>query len=484
MIPVEYYILISSILILISIGIARFSHNLGIPTLLLFIGIGMLAGSEGIGGIEFDNAYIAQTVGIIALIFILFSGGLGTDWTEVRPVLRDSLSLATLGVFLTAIITGLLAYMVLDLSLLACILIGSIVSSTDAAAVFAVLRSKNVSLKNRLKPLLELESGSNDPMAVFLTLGLIQLNLKPDTSLWNLLGLFLMQMGLGSVIGLASGRGIAFLINYLKVPYQGVYPVLLLASACFVYSATALLNGSGFLAVYIAGIVIGNQEIVHKKVLNRFFDSMAWLSQICVFLILGLLVFPSRLIKVTESGLLLSFFLIFIARPLSVFISMIFSKFSFREKLFISWVGLRGAVPIVLATFPLMYGVQGAGFFFSLVFFIVLTSALLQGWTINPMARLLKVDTPEVKVPQSPIEFSQVEGMDADLVDFYVFEGSKNVGKSLVELRLPHDSLVVLINRNENYIVPSGGTTIENGDILLILVSNENLNKVKEILSR
>lgn len=484
MIPIEYYLLISSILILISIIIAKFSHNLGIPTLLLFIGVGMLAGSDGIGGIEFDDPNIAQTVGVIALIFILFAGGLGTNWNSVRPVLWDALSLSTIGVLLTALIVGLLAHLVLDLSLMECFLIGAIISSTDAAAVFAVLGAKNVSLKNRLKPLLELESGSNDPMAVFLTLGLIQLNINPGTSLIDLIKLFVLQMGLGALLGFSLGKLFNLLINYLRIPYEGVYSVFLLAFASLIYSITALLNGSGFLAVYIAGIIIGNHEFVYKKALTRFFDSLAWLSQICVFLILGLLVFPSQLIKVTAAGLLLSFFLIVIARPVSVFLSMIISKYGWREKLFISWVGLRGAVPIILATFPFMYRVPNAGYFFSLIFFIVLTSALLQGWTLNQAARLLKVDTPARKMPSSPIEFSSVDGINAELVDFYVFEKSKNVGRSIVELGLPHDSLIVLINRNENYIVPSGGTIVEQGDILLTMVSKDNLQRVKEIFAR
>ncbi|MGE5682925.1 MAG: potassium/proton antiporter [Bacillota bacterium] len=484
MIPIEYYLLISSILILISIIIAKFSHNLGIPTLLLFIGVGMLAGSDGIGGIEFDDPNIAQTVGVIALIFILFAGGLGTNWNSVRPVLWDALSLSTIGVHLTALIVGLLAHLVLDLSLMECFLIGAIISSTDAAAVFAVLGAKNVSLKNRLKPLLELESGSNDPMAVFLTLGLIQLNINPGTSLIDLIKLFVLQMGLGALLGFSLGKLFNLLINYLRIPYEGVYSVFLLAFASLIYSITALLNGSGFLAVYIAGIIIGNHEFVYKKALTRFFDSLAWLSQICVFLILGLLVFPSQLIKVTAAGLLLSFFLIVIARPVSVFLSMIISKYGWREKLFISWVGLRGAVPIILATFPFMYRVPNAGYFFSLIFFIVLTSALLQGWTLNQAARLLKVDTPARKMPSSPIEFSSVDGINAELVDFYVFEKSKNVGRSIVELGLPHDSLIVLINRNENYIVPSGGTIVEQGDILLTMVSKDNLQRVKEIFAR
>lgn len=484
MISIEYFLLVASILILISIGIAKVFDNLGIPTLILFIGIGMLAGSEGLGGIEFDNAVIAQNAGILALVFILFAGGLGTNWKSVKPVLRDALSLATIGVLLTAVIVGVFTYFILGLSLLSSILVGAIISSTDAAAVFAVLGTKNVSLKNQLKPLLELESGSNDPMAVFLTIGFIQLIIKPETSFLQLAELFLLQMGIGAAAGFLLGKAAVIIVNSVRIQYQGVYSVLMLAIACLTYSLTALLGGSGFLAVYIAGIMVGNHEFVHKKSLGRFFDGMAWLSQISIFLILGLLVFPSEVIVVSGNGLLLSFILIFVARPVSVFISLAFSRFSWREKMFISWVGLRGAVPIILATFPLIYGVPNAALYFSLVFFIVLTSALLQGWTLNMAAGLFRVRAPIIKQTVSPIEFAPVEGVNAELIDFYIHEKSENSGRTIVGLGLPPDSLVVIINRNENYIVPSGGTTIEPGDILLTLVSNENIEKVKKVFSR
>lgn len=483
MIPVEYYLIIASVLVLISVGITRFSENLGIPALILFIGIGMLAGSDGPGGIEFDNAYIAQFVGVVALIFILFAGGLDTSWEEVKPVSAASFSLATIGVVLTAAIVGLLTHYLLGLSLYEGLLIGAIISSTDAAAVFSVLRSKGVSLKNNLKPLLELESGSNDPMAVFLTIGLIELITKPESSMLNLGKLFLMQMGIGAASGLIFGRGINLLLNYVKTSYEGVYSVFLFASAVFIYSVTALMQGSGFLAVYIAGIIIGNHKFVQLKAVSKFFDSVAWLSQIIVFLILGLLVFPSQLIKVTGNGLLLSFILIFLARPVSVFVSLAFSRFSLREKLFISWVGLRGAVPIVLATFPLMYGIAGAGYFFSLIFFIVITSALLQGWTLTRVGSLLGVNAPYIKTPQPPIELMPVEGVNADLVDFYIFEGSSHTGKPISSLGLPSDCLVVLINRNENYLVPNGNMIMKKGDILLTLVSNSSLQNVRNIFS-
>jgi len=483
MISFDYYLLIASILILISVAIARYFHNLGIPTLLLFIGVGMLAGSDGIGGIEFDDPFLSQNIGIVALVIILFSGGVETNWKSVKPVIWPALSLATLGVALTAGVVALFAYLILDIPFILCLLIGAIVSSTDAAAVFNVLNAKNVSLKNKLKPLLELESGSNDPMAVFLTIGVIQLYVNPDASIYQLIPLFFFQMGLGSLIGFSLGTLLIAIINHLRVPYQGVYSVFSLAFVCFIYALTAILNGSGFIAVYIAGIIVGNHQFIQKKTLVRFYDSLAWLSQIGLFIILGLLVFPTKLLSIAGPGLLLSLVLIFIARPFSVFISLLFSKFSWKEKSFISWVGLRGAVPIILATFPYMYKITNADLFFSLVFFIVLTSALLQGWTLNPSSKLLRVYQPNVKRTESPIEFAPVEGINAELTDFYVFEGSRNIGKTIVELGLPKDSLVVLINRNENYIVPSGGSVVEQGDILLTLVSNETLPELKEILS-
>jgi len=481
---VDYLILIGSVLILISIAIYKVSDNLGVPTLVLFLGIGMLAGSEGPGGIYFDDAALAQSIGVVALVFILFAGGLDTQWPQVRPVLFPALSLATLGVLLTALSVGLFVHWVVGVPFLNALLLGSVISSTDAAAVFSVLRARNVSLRGQVKPLLELESGSNDPMAVFLTVGCIDLLQTPEATLGRTAWLFIFQMGLGAAVGFALGKALVVLLNKLRFYYEGMYPVFVLASVGLIYGIAAALGGSGFLAVYLAGLLAGNGTFIQKKSLLRFFDGLAWLSQIGLFVTLGLLVFPSYLIPVLGQGLMVSAFLMLAARPLSVFASIALSRFNWREKAFISWVGLRGAVPIVLATFPLMADVPGGDTLFNLVFFIVLTSALLQGWSVPLAAKVFGVDAPLEPKRHCPIEFETIEGLDTELVELPVPSNSAVVGKSLVELGLPRDSLVVLMTRNDTFIVPSGGTTLEPGDCLQVLVNKDNLPTVKAILSR
>lgn len=483
MISIEHVLLIGSLLILTSIAIARLSDNLGVPALLLFLGIGMLAGSEGPGGIYFDDARLAQSIGINALVFILFAGGLDTRWNDVRPVLWQATSLATLGVFVTALAVGIFVSIVLDFPLINGLLLGAIVSSTDAAAVFSVLRSKNVSLTGRLKPLLELESGSNDPMAVFLTVGLVQWLTIPQTSAGSVLMLFVIQMGLGAAIGLALGKILVVVLNHLKLAYEGLYPVFVLAFAALIYAVTASAGGSGFLAVYLAGLVAGNSDFVQKKSLLRFFDGLAWLSQIAMFLTLGLLVYPSRIVPVMGIGLLVSAFLMFFARPLSVFLSLSASQLHWKEKTFVSWVGLRGAVPIVLATFPLLAKVPDAALIFNVVFFIVLTSALFQGWSIPFVAKLLRVNAPMAHKPRYPLEFAPVEGVDTELIDMIVPYNSAVAGKSIVELGMPQDSLIVLVSRDDNFLVPSGGTVLQEGDTILVLVNKDNLATVRRILA-
>lgn len=484
MIPIEYILLVGSFLILASIAFAKLSDNFGVPTLLLFLTLGMLAGSEGPGGIYFDDARLAQSVGIIALVFILFAGGLDTRWDEVKPVFWHATGLATLGVLVTACAMGLFIAELLHIPLLIGLLLGAVVSSTDAAAVFSVLRSKNVSLRGHLKPLLEFESGSNDPMAVFLTIGIIQLLTIPEAGLGSVALLFVVQMVLGIASGLALGKAMVFLLNRLRLSFEGIYPVFTLASAAFIYGATATVGGSGFLAVYVAGLVAGNSDFIQKKSLVRFFDGLAWLSQITMFVTLGLLVFPSHIVPVIGVGLLISGFLMFVARPLSVFLCLSFTGLRWKEKTMISWVGLRGAVPIILATFPLLAKLPDAGLIFNVVFFIVLTSALLQGWSIPVVARLLRLDAPMEHERRYPLEFAPVEGVDTELVDLMVPYRSAIAGKSIIELDLPADSLVVLISRNENFIVPSGGTVLQESDTVLVLVNKSNLPKVRAIFGR
>jgi len=469
----------ASILLLASVLASKVSDRFGVPALLVFLILGMLAGSDGPGGIYFDDPALAQFIGVIALILILFSGGLGTKWDRVRPVVKEGLLLSTLGVSITALAVGLFASLLLGLSLVEGLLFGSILSSTDAAAVFSVLRSRGVSLKGRLKPLLELESGSNDPMAVFLTVGLIRLLANPDASPASLIGLFVLQMLVGAVLGYGMGKVMQFLVNRLRLGYEGLYPVLTLSLAVLTYGLTDSIGGSGFLAVYLAGIVLGHHDVIHKKSLLRFHDGLAWLMQIAMFLTLGLLVFPSRLVPIMGVGLLIAACLIFIARPVSVFVGLLPSALSWRDKTFVSWVGLRGAVPIILATYPLLARLPQADLIFNVVFFAVLTSVLLQGTSIPVIARLLKVDAPAPARRVYPIEYTPMGGLKSELKELPVPPNSKIAGKAIVELELPADFLVLLVARGGDFLVPSGGTVLHSGDTLLVLSEKVSFDEVQ-----
>jgi potassium/hydrogen antiporter len=389
---IEVLFIIFSALIILSILTIKLSVRFGIPSLTLFLIVGMLAGSDGPGGLYFDNPSLVQTLGVIALVFILYSGGLDTEWDGVRPVLWNGLALSTIGVLLTALLVGWFVSVVQGLSFLEGLLLGAIVSSTDAAAVFMVLRARKVRIPRSLTNLLEVESGSNDPMAVVLTVALIQLLSNPATSFGELLGYFVVQMAVGAMLGVVMGELIRWTLNTLKLELAGIYPVLSLAFALLTYGVTAELRGSGFLAVYLAGLFIRRRPVAHKRTLLQFHDGLAWLMQITMFLVLGLQVFPARLLPIAGVGLLVSLYLIFVARPLSVYTALAFSRLSFREQTLVAWVGLRGAVPIVLATFPVLAGVQQADTIFHLVFFIALTSVLLQGPPISWMTRMLRLD--------------------------------------------------------------------------------------------
>jgi cell volume regulation protein A len=476
---IDYQLLGLAVILLLSVLVSKVSDRFGVPALVLFLVLGMLAGSDGPGGVYFDNAAVAQFLGAAALALILFSGGLDTGWRDVRPVLKYGLTLATLGVLLTALAFGVFAHFFLGLSLLEGLLLGSIVSSTDAAAVFSVLRSKNVSLKGQLKPLLELESGSNDPMAALLTIGFVHVLTQPDLSLARLVLLFGLQMPLGAAVGLAAGKGIVFLVNRLKLGYEGLYPALTLSLVLLTYSLTNLIGGNGFLAVYLAGILVGNHDFLHKRSLLRFHDGMSWLMQIAMFLTLGLLVFPSRLVPVIGPGLLAAAWLMFAARPMSVLLCLLPTALTLREKVFVAWVGLRGAVPIVLATFPLLARAPHADFMFNMVFFVVLTSVLVQGTSIPLVARWLGLDAPLVPQRIFPLEYNPVSGLKSELKELTIPADSPAVGMSLVALRLPPEFLVVLIARGNEYLVPSGGTTLAAGDSLLVLADGEAFSRVK-----
>lgn len=481
LLTIETVFLIVSVLLILSVIASKFSDRFGIPSLVLFLIIGMLAGSEGIGGIYFDNPHAAQAVGVSALVIILFSGGLDTRWENIRGVLPESLSLATVGVLLTALITGLAAHLILNISLLEGLLIGAIASSTDAAAVFALLRSQGVRLKGKLSTVLEFESGSNDPMAVFLTIGLIQLILNPGQTWQNLLILFVQQMAIGGLMGIAFGMILLYLINRLKLGYEGLYPVLTMGVLLMAFATTAQLNGSGFLAVYIIGLLLGREDFLHKRSLSRFYDGLAWLSQIFMFLTLGLLVFPSQLIPVIIPGMVLAGVLIFLSRPLSVMVSLLPFKYSMREKNMIAWVGLRGAVPIILATYPRIAGMDETGLIFNLVFFIVLTSVLVQGTTIPWLTRWLKLDDPADIEALYPLEMTPLKGWKAVLREVVISKDSPLVGKAIFEMKLPNDYLVVLISRGDKFIIPNGSAVLNANDRMLGLAKPETHERVREL---
>jgi potassium/hydrogen antiporter len=387
----EQIFLATALLLFISILISKLAARFGMPALVIFLIIGMLAGSEGLGGIEFDDPDIAQFLGVLALSFILFSGGLSTKWSSVKPVIGPSIMLSTFGVFITAILVMLFVYGFGHFSLKEGLLLGAIVSSTDAAAVFAILRSKRMRMKQNIKAIIEFESGSNDPMAVFLTISAIVFLARPQMSVYELVILFFSQMSVGALWGLLAGKLLPFFINRLNLENEGFYDVLCMAMVLFSYGLVTLLGGNGFLAVYIAGLVMGNQHFLHKTHLVRFHDGMASFMQVSMFLVLGLLVFPSQLLSIAFLGTSISLFLIFAARPIAVFFCLSFFGISFREQIMIAWTGLRGAVPIMLATFPFLAKIPQANIIFNLVFFIVLISALFQGGLTLPMTRWLKV---------------------------------------------------------------------------------------------
>jgi cell volume regulation protein A len=467
---IDTLILGTGILLLFGIASSKLSSRLGVPVLVLFLIIGMLAGSEGIGGIPFENYRLAHAVGTLALALILFDGGLSTPLSSVRAVWKPALLLATVGVFITAVVTGVAASWILGISLIEGLLLGSIAGSTDAAAVFAVLRSGGVSLPERLKSTLEVESGANDPMAIFMTIGCIEVLMGRMEPGPGLVWLFVSQMGLGSVIGLAIGWTAVWVVNRIHLEAAGLYPVLVTTFGLLAFGLTAIAGGSGFLAVYVAGIVIGNRRIVFQRGILLFHDASAWLSQILMFVVLGLLSFPSRLFDVSVQGLLIAAVLIFVARPVAVFPIVWPFGFNLRELSFISWTGLKGAVPITLATFPLMFETPNASLIFDVVFFVVVVSALIQGWSLPAAARLLSLEVPVENRPPVTLEISSLRELEGDIVDYAVSLRSRAAGRQIRDLALPEDVVIALIVRGEQLIPPHGRTTIEVGDHVMIVL--------------
>lgn len=468
-ITVENFLLVGAILLIVCIVASKASLKMGLPTAVLFIGIGMLAGSDGIGGIYFDSPYIAKFLGLTSLSLILFSGGLETHYQNIRPVYKEGIVLSTLGVLITALAVGLFVHLISDRFTLAeGMLLGAIISSTDAAAVFSIFRSRRSGLKHNLRPLLEFESGSNDPMAYFLTISMIQLVQHPgESSVWVMVPLFIQGMVVGGVAGYLMGRAIAWVLNRIGLEIDSLYPLLTMGFVLLTYALTDAVGGNGFLAVYVAGLVIGNRYVIHKKSLARYFDGLSYLMQIVMFLTLGLLVFPSQLPGVFWIGLAVSLFLILVARPLAVMLCMAPFKSSFRDKLFVSWVGLRGAAPIIFATYPMVAGVGKATLIFNIVFFISLTSVLLQGSTLVTVARWFKLVVPDRIRRKSWLDLDEKDASVLEIID--IPPSAWGVGKPIMRLKLPESVMIVTVNHRGKYSIPNGSTVIHGGDQLYVI---------------
>ncbi len=457
-------------LVVLGVLLTKLSRRLNVPALLFFVVVGMLAGSEGLGGIPFESYRLTQDVGLIALALILFAGGLDTSPRVLNLGIRPAVSLATLGVVLTALVLGGFAAWWLGWSVLEGALFGAIVGSTDAAAVFLIIRGHNTKLARSLESTLEVESGLNDPMAVFLTIAITEaLMTNAGLSVADTLLQLGYQAASGTSIGLAFGIAGAWAINRVRLGSSGLYPVMALALGLGTYSFADAVGGSGFVAVYLAGLMIGQRLTVSQRVIIDFHDGLAWLMQIAMFVALGLLSFPSRLWAVAGDGLMLSAVLMVVARPVAVFVSLLFSRFDLRERALISWVGLRGAVPIILATFPVLAGLPNGQLFFDLIFFVVVTSVLLQGTTIAWAARLLGLHSQRRPEPRHRLHISSIEQTDRRIMDYYLDPNSRAVGQVIKDLPFPHETFVAMIVRGGQVLAPRGHTRLETGDHLFVL---------------
>ncbi len=482
-ITIENILLIGSLLLFLSIIAGKTSYRFGVPTLLLFLGIGMLAGSDGIVGIKFSDPQVAQFIGIVSLNFILFSGGLDTNWKTVKPIIRQGVVLSTLGVLLTALSLGTFVWLITDFTIYESMLLGSIVSSTDAAAVFSILRSKSLALKANLRATLEMESGSNDPMAYVLVIVFLTLVVNQDHNIVTVIPIFLQQMLVGGLAGYGFGRLSKFIINKSNLGFEGLYPVLSIALMFIIFSATDFVGGNGFLAIYISAVYLGNQDLIHKKAIMKMYDGLAWLMQIVLFLTLGLLVFPTQVVPFMGIGLLISVFLILVARPVSVLLSLVFFRMKMRRRLYISWVGLRGAVPIVFATYPLIAGIDKASMIFNIVFFISVTSVLIQGTTLSLFAKWLHVALPERVKPVSDVEKFISDYPKDTMKELVVSPDCYAVKKKIVDLHFPRNTIIAIIKRDGQFITPGGSTVIEANDVLVVLADKtETLEKVQDCI--
>lgn len=481
----ENILLIGSILLFVSIVVGKTGYRFGVPALLLFLLVGMLFGSDGLG-LQFHNAKIAQFIGMVALSVILFSGGMDTKFKEIRPILSSGIVLSTVGVFLTALFTGLFIWYLSGMSwtnihfpLITSLLLASTMSSTDSASVFAILRSQKMNLKHNLRPMLELESGSNDPMAYMLTIVLIQFIQSDGMGTGNIIGSFIIQFLVGAAAGYILGKLAILILNKINIDNQSLYPILLLSFVFFTFAITDLLRGNGYLAVYIAGMMVGNHKITFRKEIATFMDGLTWLFQIIMFLMLGLLVNPHEMIEVAVVALLIGVFMIVIGRPLSVFLCLLpFRKITLKSRLFVSWVGLRGAVPIIFATYPVVANVEGSNMIFNIVFFITIVSLIVQGTSVSFVARLLHLSTPLEKTGND-FGVELPEEIDTDLSDMTITMEMLNEADTLKDMNLPKGTLVMIVKRGDEFLIPNGTLKLHVGDKLLLISEKNKQETVK-----
>jgi cell volume regulation protein A len=475
-------ILVAGALLAAGIAASLLAARVRLPGLLLFLGLGMLIGTDGLGWIDFDDYELARTIGTVALVLILFEGGLTSGFDSIRPVLRPALGLALVGTVVTAAIVGFAAAGLFELSLLEGMLLGAIVASTDGAAVFAILRGST--LRRPLAHTLEGEAGFNDPVAVLLVIGFIEWIQEPDFGLVDMLGLFVLELGIGAVVGITVGRLAIEGLRRARLDTPGLYPVATLATAAVAFGAADVLHGSGFLAAYLAGLALGSVQIPARRTVTVFHQGLGWVAQIVMFLALGLLVFPSELGEVWVEGTVLTAVLLFVARPVATFVGTALDPFSVREKAVLGWAGLRGAVPVVLATFPVIEEVPGAEQFFNIVFFAVVISTLVQGATFEGLARRLGVTTNEPALPRPLAESGTIRRLGAEVLEFPVGPEDALIGHRVRELALPRDALLTVIVRGDEAVLPRGSTRVEDGDILHVVVRSEVAAQMESVVER
>lgn len=475
-------ILVAGALLAAGIVGGLLADRMRIPGLLLFLGLGMLAGSEGIGGIEFDDAELARTLGTVALVLIVFEGGLTAGWSEIRPVLWTAASLATIGTIVTAVIAGFAAKLIFGFSTLEGMLVGAAVAATDSAAIFAVLRRSK--LEKRLARSLEGESGMNDPVALLLVVGFIEWIQQPGYGIADMAGLLSLKLAVGAAIGLALGRLAVLALNAVRLPTDGIYPVATIAIAGIAYGAAEVVHGSGLLSVYLTGLALGSTSVPARRTIVAFHEGVGEVAQIGLFILLGLLVFPSTLGDVALDSLALSAALILVARPVAAFAATAFAPFAVRERAMLGWAGLRGATPIWLATFPVVAGVAGGSELFAIVFFVVVTSTLVQGASFEPLARRLGLTTEEPALPRRLLESGRIRRMGGDVVSYRLRPGAAAAGHMVRELGLPREALVNVIVRDGRAIPPRGSTEVREGDELHILVRGELREEVEALTRR